>query len=81
MGICTAVAWINERRWPADDSPLDHHYHIKMRCWRLFSANVGGGEALTFRFNSDIVTVKQKWQLVLNGDAVTLSKARDMEKN
>jgi hypothetical protein len=37
-----------------------------------------GGRALTFRFNSDIVTVKQKWQLVLNGDIVTLSKARDI---
>jgi hypothetical protein len=37
-----------------------------------------GGKALTFRFNGDIVAVKQKWQLVLNGDAVTLSKARDM---
>jgi hypothetical protein len=34
-----------------------------------------GGRALSFRFNGDIVTVKQKWQLVPNGDIVTLSKA------
>ncbi len=36
-----------------------------------------GGRALSFRFNGDIVT-KQKWQLVLNDDIVTLSKARDI---
>ncbi len=37
-----------------------------------------GGKALTFRSNGNTVTVKQKWQLVLNGDTVTLSKARDI---